>query len=49
MSLTEEGHTGQTYDIVSPLTISGPGNGGKIEMDMFTDSRRTNDYESAQH
>ena len=26
ISLTEEGHEGQTYDIVSPLTISGPGN-----------------------
>jgi uncharacterized protein YbjT (DUF2867 family) len=26
ISLTEEGHEGQTYDIVSPTTISGPGN-----------------------
>lgn len=26
ISLTEEGHDGQTYDIVSPALISGPGN-----------------------
>jgi len=26
ISLTEEGHDGQTYDIVSPAMISGPGN-----------------------
>ena len=26
ISLTEEGHDGQTYDIVSPTMISGPGN-----------------------
>jgi uncharacterized protein YbjT (DUF2867 family) len=26
ISLTEEGHDGQTYDIVAPTTISGPGN-----------------------
>ena len=26
ISLTEEGHDGQTYDIVAPATISGPGN-----------------------
>jgi len=26
ISLTEEGHEGQTYDIVSPTLISGPGN-----------------------
>lgn len=26
ISLTEEGHDGQTYDIVSPTLISGPGN-----------------------
>ena len=26
ISLTEEGHEGQTYDIVAPATISGPGN-----------------------
>jgi uncharacterized protein YbjT (DUF2867 family) len=26
ISLTEEGHQGQTYDIVAPIMISGPGN-----------------------
>jgi uncharacterized protein YbjT (DUF2867 family) len=26
ISLTEDGHDGQTYDIVAPTTISGPGN-----------------------
>lgn len=26
ISLTEDGHDGQTYDIVTPTTISGPGN-----------------------
>lgn len=26
ISLTEDGHAGQTYDIVAPATISGPGN-----------------------
>jgi Predicted nucleoside-diphosphate-sugar epimerases len=26
ISLTEDGHDGQTYDIVSPTTITGPGN-----------------------
>ena len=26
LSLTQEGHEGQTYDIVSPTLISGPGN-----------------------
>jgi uncharacterized protein YbjT (DUF2867 family) len=26
ISLTEEGHAGQTYDIVSPTLVSGPGN-----------------------
>lgn len=26
ISLTEEGHDGQTYDIVAPATINGPGN-----------------------
>ena len=31
ISLTEEGHDGQTYDIVAPTLISGPGNAASVE------------------